>query len=287
MVSLDKVKMSIDEIDPMGLLSFDCPKDEYINEARLLSMLIVDSLDKKLVYDIFYRQFYAKLSNEMLDELTNLIANNLNVNVISNISDKIMIRIHERFIVKYKDNKIFINDKFYKKVKYNNLFNVLIDLVNNEDIIYIQYSHKRFKFFKTYNKNKYNYDIVKRKYDIEMVFDNKELLDYSGLKDLKVDEIIDVMFKSKIDINYEKLYYSKDKKQRLIVYKNTLGSYSYYVEILSIVEPEERMWYGNYAYWHPLTSESYSLSLYDSLDNLLKDINYLLVDMEEIYESYN
>ena len=30
------IKKAIDEVDPMGLLEINCPKDEYIQEAQLL-----------------------------------------------------------------------------------------------------------------------------------------------------------------------------------------------------------------------------------------------------------
>ena len=71
---------------------------------------------------------------------------------------------------------------------------------------------------------------------------------------------------------YEKVFYSPDKVKRLIVSKNNIGSYSYHVEKLTILEGEEIYWCGNHAFWEPIFGGG-GVSFYENIDDLLKDIN--------------
>lgn len=292
------IKLAIDEIDPMGLLSLDCPEDEYLQEAKLLADRIIlkrlNVIDERLIDHIFYKQFGEKLSSKVVKELSIKIARYLNMKTIIEelesselIKDKltisngeVVVKIHNRFIVKFSNCKLYINDKFYEKVEENNLLNILINLITNENIIYVQYFHRGLKgYFRSYKRSEYNYDEVRKQYDIEYVFDNEELLDFSGLKNVSEEEIINIMYNEEIEENYEKVFYSKNKKKRVIIYKNDINSYSYYVEKLTIVDLEERQWYGKYAIWE--SDNCGQLSLYQSMECLLKDINYILYDMEE------
>ena len=80
------------------------------------------------------------------------------------------------------------------------------------------------------------------------------------------------MFNEPIKEKYEKVFYSPDKVKRLIVSKNNIGSYSYHVEKLTILEGEEIYWCGNHAFWEPIFGGG-GVSFYENTDDLLKDIN--------------
>ena len=58
------------------------------------------------------------------------------------------------------------------------------------------------------------------------------------------------MFNDPIKEQYEKVFYSPDKVKRLIISNNNIGSYSYHVEKLTILEGEEIYWCGNYFFWN-------------------------------------
>ena len=53
--------------------------------------------------------------------------------------------------------------------------------------------------------------------------------------------------------------------------ENNIGSYSYHVEKLTILEGEEIYWRCNYAFWEPIFGGG--VSFYENIDDLLKDIN--------------
>lgn len=88
------------------------------------------------------------------------------------------------------------------------------------------------------------------------------------------------MFNEPIKEQYEKIFYSPDKVKRLIISKNNIGSYSYHVEKLTILEGEEIYWCGNHAFWEPIFSGG-GVSFYENMDNLIKDIHTEIQDWIE------
>lgn len=71
----------------------------------------------------------------------------------------------------------------------------------------------------------------------------------------------------------EKLFYSLDKTQRLIIFKNKAESYSYYIEKLIILDKYEAYFLKKNAYWEP---HYVCTSFYENINDLLKDINTLI-----------
>ena len=74
------------------------------------------------------------------------------------------------------------------------------------------------------------------------------------------------MFNEPIKEQYEKVFYSPDKVKKLIITKNNIGSYSYHVEKLTILEGEEIYWCGNHAFWEPIFGSG--LAAYGKLGKL-------------------
>ena len=93
------------------------------------------------------------------------------------------------------------------------------------------------------------------------------------LKKINKDEIIKIMFNEPTIEQYEKLFYSLDKTQRLVVFKNKAESYSYYIEKLIILDKYEAYFLKKNAYWEP---QYVCTSFYENINDLLKDINALI-----------
>ena len=138
-------------------------------------------------------------------------------------------------------------------------------------MVYIQYEHLKLKvkYFKRINRSNYSYKKLKGK-NIELIFDNKKLI-YS--KKINKDEIIKIMFNEPTIEQYEKLFYSLDKTQRLVIFKNNAKSYSYYIEKLIILDKYEAYFLKKNAYWEP---QYVCTSFYENINDLLKDINALI-----------
>lgn len=141
----------------------------------------------------------------------------------------------------------------------------------NDEIIYIQYESLKLKtkFFKIINRTNYSYKKLKGK-NIELIFDNKKLI-YS--KKINKDEIIKIMINEPTIEQSEKIFYSLDKTQRLVVFKNNAKSYSYYIEKLIILDKYEAYFLKMNAYWEP---QYVCTSFYENINDLLKDINVLI-----------
>ena len=80
------------------------------------------------------------------------------------------------------------------------------------------------------------------------------------------------MFNEPIKDQFEKLFYSPDKMKRLIITKNDIGSYTYHIEKLIILEGEEIYWCVKHAFWEPIFSNG-GVSFYENINDLLKDID--------------
>lgn len=81
------------------------------------------------------------------------------------------------------------------------------------------------------------------------------------------------MFNEPTIEQYEKLFYSLDKTQRLIIFKNKAESYSYYIEKLIILDKYEAYFLKKNAYLEP---HYVCTSFYENINDLLKDINALI-----------
>ena len=301
---LNLIKKAIDEIDPMKLLQLGCPSDEYIREAELIiddiKIRKINSIHWKKIQVIFSQQFDEVLPRKICVDIANRIITYLDLKdyiidfeEIESLKGKVSlqdyelkIQVHDSFIISYVCGHIFINDKFYAEVEDQDLFEFVCDLVEDKDVIFVQYQHKHFHFsfthasfhyFKVIQKKKYVQHKLKHFSDIELIFDNTQTLYSTEYKDLSEEEIIEMMYQEKIKQEYEKVFYSLDRKKRLLVFKNAMGSYSYFVEKLTIVDPEERKYCSCYAVWEPVFGNP-CVSFYESIDDLLKDISYQIKD---------
>lgn len=280
------IKKAIDEVDPMKLLAIDCPKNEYINEATIIAKKMNNNeLIVKCLKEVFKKQFNESISlkeciaiaskvNIYLygtDYFKNIEENEIFKDKITINDNEIILKIHNSFIASYNGYNIYINDKFYSKVKEKEIFDYFYDFLMNDEIIYIQYESLKLKtkYFKRINRTNYSYKKLKGE-NIELIFDNKKLM-YS--KKINKAEIIKIMFNEPTIEQYEKLFYSLDKTQRLIIFKNKAESYSYYIEKLIILDKYEAYFLQKNAYWEP---QYVCTSFYENINDLLKDINALI-----------
>ncbi len=280
------IKKAIDDVDPMKLLAIDCPKDEYINEATIIAKKMKNNeLTVKCLKEVFKKQFNESITlkeciaiaskvNIYLygtDYFKNIEENEIFKDKITINDNEIILKIHDNFIVNYNDYNIYINNKLYSKVKEKEIFDYFYDFLMNDEIIYIQYESLKLKTkcFKMINKSNYSYKKLKGK-NIELIFDNKKLI-YS--KKINKDEIIKIMFNEPTIEQSEKIFYSLDKTQRLVVFKNNAKSYSYYIEKLIILDKYEAYFLKKNAYWEP---QYVCTSFYENINDLLKDINALI-----------
>ncbi len=291
------IKKAIDEVDPMGLLEINCPKDEYIQEATIIAKQIkikkANFVKGKYIQEVFKKQFDEAISMKKCNDIARRIIiyfdmkdyfkdfeeNETLKGKVAFNNYEITLKIHDDFIVKHKGNYTYLNDKFYYDIEEQDLLDSLCGFVEDNDTIYVQYKHYHFGFhfghsgyFKEIKRSKYSFEKLKHKKDIELIFDNKEVIFSRKISNLSKEEIIELMFNEPIKEQYEKVFYSPDKVKRLIVSKNNIGSYSYHVEKLTILEGEEIYWCGNHAFWEPIFGGG-GVSFYENIDDLLKDIN--------------
>lgn len=91
------------------------------------------------------------------------------------------------------------------------------------------------------------------------------------------EEITEIMF-NKINLsNVEQLYYSKDKKHIIYIYKNEIGSFSIGNEKLFISHDEERYYSGKYGWWEPNYENSFT-SYFGTIEEALNDIKNQIND---------
>ena len=77
--------------------------------------------------------------------------------------------------------------------------------------------------------------------------------------------------------NVEQLYYSKDKKHIIYIYKNEIGSFSIGNEKLFISHDEERYYSGKYGWWEPNYENSFT-SYFGTIEEALNDIKNQIND---------
>lgn len=289
------IKQAIDEVDPMGLLAIHCSKDEYMQEAIIIAKKImkVNFVKGKYIQEAFIKQFDNTLSMKKCNDIAKRI--NIYFDIKNYFKDfeenetlkdkvtinnyEITLKIYDDFVVKYKWNRAYLNDKFYYDIEEQDLLDSLCDFVKNNDIIYVQYKHYHFGFhfghsgyFKKIKRTKYSFRKLKHKKDIELIFDNKGVIFSKKTSSLSKKAIIELMFNEPIKEKYEKLFYSPDKMKRLIITKNDIGSYTYHIEKLTLLEGEEIYWCCKYAFWEPIFANG-GVSFYENINDLLKDID--------------
>lgn len=300
------IKKAIDEVDPMGLLILGCPKDEYLQEARLIANNITikkaNSINVKMIQDIFKSQFNESISLRVCKDIARRMNTYLNmIDFFKNLEDNVLLKgkisvqnleitlkVHEDFIVKSVGGNTYINDKFYYDIEDQDLLDSLCNFVEDNDTIYVQYNHKHFgfhyehvfRYFEEIERKKYSYWKLKHRKDIEFIFDNKGVIYSSNFEKLSKDEIIELMYNEPVKEEYVKLFYSPDKMKRIIISKNSVGSYSYSIERLTILNSEGIKFYGKYAFWEPKYGHG-GISFYENVESLLSDIRIEIKDWTE------
>ena len=286
------IKKAIDEVDPMELLKIGCPKDEYLIEAKLIAnkMFRTNYISWKTIQDIFHKQFDEILPDKVCKHISQRIIIYFNNKDYLNYFEEndilkgkasinnleIKLKVHDDFIVTHKGISAYLNGKFYRYIEDQDLLDSLCGFVE-DDYVYVQYKHKHFRltfyklfsYFKKIPKKKYSFNKLHHKNDIDLIFDNKHLIYSSHSLD---KQIIDRMYYEPIEKEYEKVFYSPDKKYRLIIFKTQLNSYSFNYEKLYIVDKQEKKFYGKDAFWEPIMNGS-SASYYQNIESLLKDIS--------------
>ncbi len=93
-------------------------------------------------------------------------------------------------------------------------------------------------------------------------------------------EIIEILFNEINLENKERLFYSKDKKRVIYIYKNSVGSYSINYEKIFIAYDEERYYSGKYGWWEVDYNNS-TPSFYGTIDEAFNDIKNEIQDFIE------
>ena len=80
---------------------------------------------------------------------------------------------------------MLVNNKVFTLVEDQDLLGTFYDFVKEDNIIYVQYNKKQWWFFlfhfgksyfKQIDKSKYDYNKLKNKQDVDLVFDNEKTL---------------------------------------------------------------------------------------------------------------
>lgn len=303
---VDIINRAINEVDPMGLIAINCPKDEYMQEAILIAEEVKikknNFVKGKLIQNVLKKQFDEVISLRVCNNIARQINTYLDIQDYYKdfeenellkgkvtINDcEIILKIHDGFIVKTKGYKTYVNDKFYYNIEEPDLLDSFCEFVEDDDVIYIQYINRRLGFhfnhsgyFKKIHRSKYSFRKLKHKKNIELIFDNKKILYSNKQCNLPKNTVVEIMPNEPVKNHYEKIFYSPDKKKRLIVIKNNMGSYSYYFEKLTLLDDEEAVWYGCHTLWEPEFGIK-SVSFYENIELLLRDINVEIKDWTEV-----
>ncbi len=195
------IKQAIDEVDPIGLLTLHCPKDEYMQEATIIAKEIkikkVNFIQSKYIQEVFKKQFdeevHLKKCNDiaeriniyldMKDYFKNFEENETLKGKVTINNYEIILKIHDDFIIRYKGYKTYLNDRFYYDIEEEDLLDSLCEFVEDNDAIYVQYKHRHLGlnfnhsgYLKKLKRSKYSYRKLRHKKDIELIFDNKSVI---------------------------------------------------------------------------------------------------------------
>ena len=110
----DKVKMVIDEWDPIELLSIQCPSDEYDEISTELSQILICNVDiellGKVIYNLFVQAFGISTFDKSMDECKIIAQKILNLKIDFTDED-----IEMRNLYKLVDKLSAINNTTTKK----------------------------------------------------------------------------------------------------------------------------------------------------------------------------
>lgn len=229
---------------------------------------------------------YFRTNNKFksMEDIVSVLKNDkLIEGTITHNSTDIMINKSEFFKIKISDiygkinNKylysISLNNKTYSSVEEGDLLNELHKLYNNKVIVEYIFEIGFFKkrWFNLAEKEKVEFSKLNRK--VLRVFNSKELFYYNKKYIILEVDLIEKNKLSDLDNRMVKLYFSKDNKRRIQIYKNN-NAFSYTLEELEFREEIEYGTTYNYAYWDKIDDgQSHS---YRSIEELEKDLLYII-----------
>ena len=231
---------------------------------------------------------YFKINSQyksMADIASILKKDDLIEGLITYDSTDILINKSEFFKIKISDiygkinNKYFysisLNNKSYTCVEENNLLKEIHKLYNDNYVI-VEYIweigfYKR-RWFDTVDKVKINLNKINKK--VLRVFNFKALLYYNKKYITLQKDLIEMNKLAYLDNRTKKVWFTKDNKRRIQIYKRNNNSFSYIFEELIFREEIEYKTTYNYASWIPYDDgQSHN---YSSIEELEKDISYIL-----------
>lgn len=185
--------------DPMGLISMDCPLDEYISEAHFIESAISKKRNyfglAKIIKGIFEQQFNEELPISIckkialdlpasfdfeIEKKKLMCINGLEGKVKFTDDYSIIVEFHKDFIMKFCSNeKVYINDKYYTYCESQDILEYIYSILHDENNIFIQFSKNRLlknNCFKEVKKENFKIDKYKKNKYFEKAFDVNGLL---------------------------------------------------------------------------------------------------------------
>ncbi len=292
----------LNELDPMGLIAIHCPKDEYEQEAAILAeKFIKKDFTWQQVQNVFLSQFGEILPKKICVSIVNSVKKRIDLlelyeelranetlrEKLTLENGSIVLKVHDNFVVKKGCGNTYVNSKFYYDIEDQEVSECFCDFVANDKIIYVQYAHKHFGlyydkpcgYFGEFTKKDFVFNKLKHRNDVELVFDNERVI-YSAkdyMQDLSEPEIVELMYRNPDDFQFEKVLFSPDKRNRIVIFKKN-GLYSYEIEKLTILDEHERKFTKRYAVWEPDWTHP---SIFDSLEHLLSDVSTMISGWKE------
>lgn len=193
------IRNCISKDDPIGLLALKCPVDEYEPEAKKIDLYLCLKRNYIDLWKLIKKVFYDSFDESIEDKICKAIAYNITcsiefslfekeMNEYEELKDKIAfnedysieLKVNDYFIVKQIQKNTFINNKFYSNIEEQDFLESFLNFVTDKDTIYVQYKHKHltfdhhpFKYFKLIPREKFKYNNLKHKRDIDIIFDFK------------------------------------------------------------------------------------------------------------------
>ena len=239
---------------------------------------------------------YFEISNKfksMTDIATILKNDELISGTIINDSTDILINKSEFFRIKISDiyakinNKylysIYLNNKPYSYVEEDELINELYKLYSDDNVLIeyiLEVGFFKKRWFDKISKEKIKLNKLNKK--VLRVFNFKELLYYNKKHIILEKDLIEKNKLSYLDNRMVKLYFSKDNKRRIQIYKNN-NAFSYRFEELEFREEVDYGTTYNYASWI-LIDDGQSHN-YSSIEILEKDITHIIEEYEMFISS--
>lgn len=184
-ISAEEIEQLASEVDQMleQKMNFYKVLDFVYEKLTKLKGDIDKKYCRKLVSDIFINMASIDDLNEFIENP--ILKDKINMNLDYRM---LTLHVHDGFIVESNlvAGMTFINNKFFYGIEEQDLLESFCDFVTDNKTLYVQFSKKRIlglffldpymSYFKTYRKKVGRLEKLKKKKDVEMIFDNKEIL---------------------------------------------------------------------------------------------------------------